>query len=111
MLDTAVGRATRSLTALDVARGSDSAREQVRLMMLEEAVSSLPPGTAAVTVDVGGVSFIDSSGLRVLIALAGRAGEEHRALRIEHPSATVVRLVQVTGLGEMFGLTDDPPDA
>ncbi len=78
---------------------------------LEEAVSSLPSGTAAVTVDVGGVSFIDSSGLRVLIALAGRAGDEHRALRIEHPSATVVRLVQVTGLGEMFGLTDDPPDA
>ncbi len=46
LLDTAVGRATRSLTALDVARGSDSAREQVRLVMLEEAVSC-PPGTPA----------------------------------------------------------------
>ena len=46
MLDAAVGRATRSLTALDVARGSDTAREQVRLVMLEEAVTS-PPGTPA----------------------------------------------------------------
>jgi hypothetical protein len=44
MLDTAVGRATRSLTALDVARGSDSAREQVRRVMLDEAVTC-PPGT------------------------------------------------------------------
>ena len=44
MLDSAVGRATRSLTALDVARGSDSAREQVRRMMLDEAVTC-PPGT------------------------------------------------------------------
>ncbi len=46
LLDAAVRRATRSLTALDVARGSDTAREQVRLMMLEEAVTS-PPGTPA----------------------------------------------------------------
>src|SRR5664279_5906836 len=44
MLDGAVSRATRSLTALDVARGSDSAREQVRQVMLAEAVSC-PPGT------------------------------------------------------------------
>ena len=44
MLDAAVGRATRSLTALDVARGSDQAREQVRQVMLDEAVSC-PPGT------------------------------------------------------------------
>jgi hypothetical protein len=44
MLDAAVGRATRSLTALDVARGSSSAREQVRRVMLDEAVSC-PPGT------------------------------------------------------------------
>lgn len=44
MLDAAVGRATRSLTALDVARGSDTAREQVRRVMLDEAINS-PPGT------------------------------------------------------------------
>lgn len=44
MLDTAVGRATRLLTALDVARGSDTAREQVRLAMLDEAID-FPPGT------------------------------------------------------------------
>lgn len=44
MLDSAVRNATRSLTALDVARGSGSAREQVRQVMLAEAVNC-PPGT------------------------------------------------------------------
>ena len=44
MLDTAVSNATRSLTALDVARGSSTAREQVRQVMLAEAVTS-PRGT------------------------------------------------------------------
>lgn len=44
MLDSAVQGATRSLTALDVARGSSTAREQVRQVMLAEAISC-PPGT------------------------------------------------------------------
>jgi len=43
LLDSAVNRATRSLTALDVARGSNSARDQVRQLMLDEAVHN-PPG-------------------------------------------------------------------
>ncbi len=43
-LDDAVTRATRSLTALDVAKGSSTARERVRQLMLAEAVSC-PPGT------------------------------------------------------------------
>lgn len=44
VLDEAMTRATRVLTALDVARGSDQAREQVRRIMLREAVHT-PPGT------------------------------------------------------------------
>ena len=46
LLDVAVGQATMSLTALDVARGSAHARVMVRQMMLAEAVSC-PPGTPA----------------------------------------------------------------
>jgi len=46
LLDAEVSRATRSITALDVARSSPHARERVRQMMLDEAVSG-PPGTPA----------------------------------------------------------------
>ena len=65
MLDAAVGRATRSLTALDVARGSDSAREQVRQVMLAEAVSS-PPGTPA----AASALLATSISLHALLAVA-----------------------------------------
>ena len=65
MLDAAVGRATRSLTALDVARGSDTAREQVRLVMLEEAVSC-PPGTPA----AASALLATSISLHALLAVA-----------------------------------------
>jgi anti-sigma B factor antagonist len=78
---------------------------------LEGAVSALPSGSDAVSLDVRDVSFIDSSGLRILIGLAKRASEARRPLRIDHPSPTVVRLIEITGLGEMFGLAGDPRDA
>lgn len=43
-IDGAMADATRSLVALDIARGSDRVREHVRRRMLGEAVD-LPPGT------------------------------------------------------------------
>jgi len=46
LLDAEVGMATRSITALDVARSSPHARERVRQMMLDEAVTC-PPGIPA----------------------------------------------------------------
>ncbi len=65
MLDAAVGRATRSLTALDVARGSDTAREQVRRVMLDEAISC-PPGTPA----AASALLATSISLHALLAVA-----------------------------------------
>ena len=65
MLDAAVGRATRSLTALDVARGSDTAREQVRRVMLDEAMSS-PPGTPS----AASALLATSISLHALLAVA-----------------------------------------
>lgn len=65
MLDSAVTRATRSLTALDVARGSNSAREQVRQMMLDEALQN-PPGMPA----AASALLATSISLHALLAVA-----------------------------------------
>lgn len=70
---------------------------------LDEAIRHLPIGKGAVVLDLSGVSFIDSSGLRVLISLAGRANDEGRSVVLRHPSPTVARLLEITGLAEMFG--------
>lgn len=53
-----------------------------------------------VVLNVENVTFIDSSGLRVLIDLAGRIGGE--SIVLKHPSRAVTRLLDLTGLGSMF---------
>jgi len=56
--------------------------------------------TAEVVLDVAGLTFIDSSGLRVIIAahkdMEGRGG--HLVLR--SPTATTRRLLDITGLAD-----------
>lgn len=71
---------------------------------LIDALDKLPGDHGAVVVDVRDVTFIDSSGLRVLIALAERAKGEGRALELASPSTSVTRLLEITGLAEMFGV-------
>ena len=52
--------------------------------------------------DLGGVTFIDSAGLRglILLALAERVAGRH--LVIEHPSPVVERLIALTGVAGLF---------
>jgi anti-sigma B factor antagonist len=73
----------------------------------DEAMSDLPTGDGPIVLDLSGVSFIDSSGLRVLISLAGRASDEGRSVALRDPSPTVARLLEITGLAEMFGSGTD----
>ncbi len=60
--------------------------------------ASLTPGTATLVLDVGGLRFIDSSGLRVIIGahkeMAGRDGR----LILRSPTETTRRLLDITGL-------------
>lgn len=56
------------------------------------------PGKGDVRVDVSGVGFMDSSGLRALIGAHQTAEAAGRRLVIDRPSSTVVRLIEVSGL-------------
>lgn len=70
---------------------------------LEQAVrQELDRGGHDVVLDVGEVAFIDSSGLRSLILLQRDAGERGGTLRLASPSRSVRRLLEVTGLTDMF---------
>jgi anti-anti-sigma factor len=75
---------------------------------LAEAVEQLPGHAGAIVLDVKDVSFIDSSGLRVLIALAERARGEGRVVELDNPSSFVTRLLEITGLTDMFGSGERP---
>jgi anti-sigma B factor antagonist len=70
--------------------------------MLATAMAGLP--AAVVTVDMADVSFMDSSGLRVLMEATTRARDAGGDLLVAHPSAAVARLVEISGLGEQLRL-------
>jgi anti-sigma B factor antagonist len=50
------------------------------------------------TVDLAGVTFIDASGLRVLVGAAGRARRDGGELVLRDPSRGLLRVLGVTGL-------------
>jgi anti-sigma B factor antagonist len=58
-----------------------------------------------VVLDVAGVTFLDSSGLRVLLDLRRRLGDEGE-VTLRGASRSVQRLLELTGLTPTFGLAD-----
>ena len=55
-----------------------------------------------VVIDVSGVDFIDSSGLRSLLSASRRAEERSGAVVLRAPSPGVLRLLELTGTTEQF---------
>jgi anti-sigma B factor antagonist len=72
--------------------------------LLATAMTELPTGV--VTLDVAGVSFMDSSGLRVLIEAATRARDGGGDLVIAHPTPGISRLIEISGLAGQLRLDD-----
>lgn len=63
---------------------------------LSQAMSVLPAGE--ILVDLAAVSFVDSSGLRVLLDATNRARSTGGDLVIASPQASVQRLIEISGL-------------
>ena len=65
-----------------------------------------PDGSGEFAVDMAEVGFIDSSGLRVLIQAHRHAEQSQRNLVIVNPSPIVSRLFAVSGLNELFTISN-----
>jgi len=69
---------------------------------VDEAVDTLIAGGASeLVIDLGDVSFIDSSGLRSLIRARKSMGNGG-AVRLRNPQVGTVRLLEITGLTDQF---------
>lgn len=64
---------------------------------LEKALDGLA-AEATVSLDLSQVTFIDSSGLRVIVRTHKRLAETGGQLVIAEPSEPVMRLLEITGL-------------
>ncbi|MEU4568881.1 STAS domain-containing protein [Micromonospora sp. NPDC023956] len=73
------------------------------------------PDVEECLVDLAEVSFLDSTGLRVLIEGFSLARERGRSLRVANPQPVVERVLRITSVGPLLGLPDVttplPPDA
>lgn len=63
---------------------------------------------ADLRLDLAGVSFIDSTGIRVVVTADNRLREQDHRLVVVHPSPAVLRLLQLTALDERFVVEGAP---
>ena len=60
------------------------------------------PTDRRVLVDMSGVTFMDSTGISVLLRHAQRFSRDGGALRVRDPSRAVERLLKIAGLAELL---------
>jgi anti-anti-sigma factor len=75
---------------------------------VEEAIeATLTDEVQQLTVDLSGLGFVDSSGLRLFIVLDQRAAEQGWELRLLRPDAQVLTVFQVSGVEENLPFVED----
>lgn len=71
---------------------------------LAEALRAAETEPGAVTLDLRAVSFMDSTGLRVLLEARERLEQRGRALRLDvAEDGAVARLLDLVGVRDLFG--------
>jgi anti-sigma B factor antagonist len=100
----------------------ESVREQDRALLTlsgELDIATVPRVEAAVnatltsevrtlTMDMSGLGFVDSSGLRLFIVLDQRASAEGWELRLIRPPEQVLKVFRVSGVEENLPFVEDP---
>jgi len=90
---------------IEVVGRLDSANAQ---RLLRVAESALARGVQHLALDLSGVQFINSAGLRALVELAGRAARRRRGLSVLNPSERVEAVLALVGLEDALPLARDP---
>ena len=85
-----------------VARGD---LDLANVACLEQAVrAARTGGPPDVVLDLRALTFVDCTGLGLLLALERDAQRDGGSLAISDPSPALARLLDITGLGDHFGL-------
>ena len=71
---------------------------------LGAAVDGLPAEVCDIDVDLSGVSYVASAGIRVLVATDKLAVSRGGRMRLLHPRDEVMEVFEMTGLAEVFAI-------
>jgi anti-sigma B factor antagonist len=80
----------------------------------EHILTAIGEGARSVVVDLSGVSFMDSTGLGILVGALKRLRQADGALHVVCDSEPVLKIFRVTGLIDVFGVVssvDELPPA
>jgi anti-sigma B factor antagonist len=77
----------------------------------ERVTALLQPESMHLVVDLTRISFIDSTGLGVLVAGQNRAGELGGGLSLVCQQERVLKLFRITGLDQVFAIFPTLPEA
>jgi anti-sigma B factor antagonist len=75
---------------------------------VEQAIDALlADGVASLTIDLSGIGFVDSSGLRLFIVLDQRATAEGWTLALTRPSQQALTVFRVSGVEDALPFVED----
>ena len=77
----------------------------------EGLVEQIESGCVNILIDLEGVTFIDSSGLGVLVGGLRRAKENSGAIRLVCSRDNVLKIFRITGLDKVFPIFTDAQEA
>jgi len=77
----------------------------------EQLVALIDDGCVSIILDLEKVSFIDSSGLGVLVGVLRRAREKGGAVHIVCTRDSVLKILRITGLDKVFPIFSDASEA
>jgi len=84
---------------LDLATGPD---------LHTQVVGLVDQGVRHVAIDLAELDFIDSTGLRVLVTVLKRMAEEGGRITLHRPTLSTMKVLELTGLTELFVVTETP---
>jgi anti-anti-sigma factor len=73
-------------------------------LLHREACGALAPPIEELVLNLGSVSFMDSSGLRAMTRIQGAASERHISFALTAVPPCVQRILQVTNMDEFFDI-------
>ena len=73
----------------------------------DELVGALEGGARRLVIDMSRVEFCDSTGISVLLSAMKRSRDKDGALELVAPRPAVTKVLEVTGLDEVFTIHQD----
>ena len=69
---------------------------------LEDAIDQIPTGVCNFDIDLAGVDYVSSAGLRVFVTVDQLATARGGTMRLLHPDVAIMQVLEMTGLVDVF---------